>query len=437
MLAKIVERVELEKAGIGDHRTTKFQKMPLREHLQAWRESLHANNCEQEYIKLKTNRVTAIIEGCQFHFCKDMNAEFLEKFLHHLRTNQGMSTQTTKHYLQAAKQFVLWMIENDRIDRNPFKTVKPGNVAIDAERRGEYQNDEVTRLLVAAEAGKPFRGLCGSDRAMLYRLALGTGFRASELAILKPESFDLSACPPVVHLQARSSKNRQPATQPISIDLANDLRPFLAAKPKGELIWPGTWNEKAAKMIRRDMEAAGIPVETTSPEGDEVRDFHALRSTYISNLIRSGADTKQVMTLARHSDPKLTMKRYARTKLSDLAEKVNGLPTGKKFAPQFAPDSDNLMQTMTTDEDLNSSGNVDSIISEGTGNPVKYDTCGDMVTAEDENLEARPAGVEPATYGSEDRFCKFANYLFCKYFRRIESPRCTQCCTSFFAIRCQ
>ncbi|MEZ6141109.1 MAG: hypothetical protein R3B84_11115 [Zavarzinella sp.] len=36
----------------------------------------------------------------------------------------------------------------------------------------------------------------------------GDRFRASELAILKPESFDLSASPPVVHLQARSSKNR-------------------------------------------------------------------------------------------------------------------------------------------------------------------------------------------------------------------------------------
>jgi S1-C subfamily serine protease len=54
---------------------------------------------------------------------------------------------------------------------------------------------------------------------------------------------------------------------------------------------------------------AAIPVEVDGPEGIETRDFHALRACYISNVIRAGADLKQAMTLARHSDPKLTVKR--------------------------------------------------------------------------------------------------------------------------------
>jgi hypothetical protein len=62
-------------------------------------------------------------------------------------------------------------------------------------------------------------------------------------------------------------------------------------------------------MIRIDLAAVGIPVETGGPEGTETRDFHALRACYISNVIRAGADLKQAMTLARHSDPKLTVAR--------------------------------------------------------------------------------------------------------------------------------
>ena len=53
------------------------------------------------------------------------------------------------------------------------------------------------------------------------------------------------------------------------------------------------------------------------------RDFHALRACYTSKVIRAGADLKQAMTLARHSDPKLTAGRYARTRLADLGPVVD------------------------------------------------------------------------------------------------------------------
>ncbi|VTR98542.1 site-specific recombinase : [Gemmata massiliana] len=62
------------------------------------------------------------------------------------------------------------------------------------------------------------------------------------------------------------------------------------------------------------------------PGGAETRGFHPLRACYISNVICAGADLKQVMTLARHSDPRLTASRHARTRLHDLGTVVNKLP---------------------------------------------------------------------------------------------------------------
>jgi len=86
-------------------------------------------------------------------------------------------------------------------------------------------------------------------------------------------------------------------------------------------------------MFKADLAAAGVAAVIDSSDGPEVRDMHALRNTYISNLIRTGADLKQVMTLARHSDPKLTAGSYARTRLYDLGAVVNKLPTSTPSTP--------------------------------------------------------------------------------------------------------
>ncbi len=89
-------------------------------------------------------------------------------------------------------------------------------------------------------------------------------------------------------------------------------------------------------MIRADLIAAGVPIVVDGPEGAETRDFHAQRNCFISDVIRAGADLKQAMTLARHSDPKLTAGRYARTRLHDLGALVDKLPTTSSPTAQSA-----------------------------------------------------------------------------------------------------
>jgi integrase len=220
-----------------------------------------------------------------------------------------------------------WLADNGRIDRSPFARLKPMNVRLDTRRRrGELTPTELGALLTATDSNGTVFGLRGSDRAMLYRVAVGTGFRAKELRALLPDCFDLAAIPPAVILPAEASKNRKGAVQPLSDDLAADLRTYLNGREGKQPVWPGRWHLKAADMLRGDLRAANVPVEVDGPEGVETRDFHALRACYISNVIRAGADLKQAMTLARHSDPRLTAGRYARTRLHDLGAVVNKLP---------------------------------------------------------------------------------------------------------------
>jgi hypothetical protein len=74
------------------------------------------------------------------------------------------------------------------------------------------------------------------------------------------------------------------------------------------------------------LEAAGIPYAVDGPDGPLYADFHSLRHAFVGLLDKSGASLKQAMQLARHSDPKLTMARYGRAQLHDLAAAIDRLP---------------------------------------------------------------------------------------------------------------
>ena len=79
-------------------------------------------------------------------------------------------------------------------------------------------------------------------------------------------------------------------------------------------------------MLRLDLEAAGIPYVVEGPDGPLFCDFHSLRHSLCGMLDRSGATLKTPMQIMRHSDPKLTAKRYGRAQLHDLAGAVDKLP---------------------------------------------------------------------------------------------------------------
>ena len=157
---------------------------------------------------------------------------------------------------------------------NPLTRLKPGNVRLDVRhRRGELSVDEVAKLLIVTKEQKPFRRIDGPNRVMIYSIALGTGFRLSELASLTPRHFNLDATPPVIVLHAGDSKNRQGATQPIAQWLADELKTFLQGRAPETKLWPGTWSDRGADMLRLDLEAADIAREVDSPDGTEIRDF--------------------------------------------------------------------------------------------------------------------------------------------------------------------
>lgn len=142
---------------------------------------------------------------------------------------------------------------------------------------------------------------------------------------MTPESFRLDETPPTVTVLAGYSKHRRQDVLPLHPSLVESLRPWLAAKKPGTPVWPGAWAraKQAGKTLQRDLKAASIPY---IDDQGRYADFHALRHTFITNMIKSGINPKTAQSLARHSTIDLTMNVYTSLTVKDQAAAIAALP---------------------------------------------------------------------------------------------------------------
>jgi integrase len=361
MLAELVKKVELQKAGV----TNPFEdhaKTAIGEHLAAYAESFAAKGHTKRQAEQVVFRCQSIVSGCGFRTLPDLEAEEVEKWLAKQRglakAEGGFGIQTSNHYLTAIKAFANWCVQTKRLAANPLQHLRRLNVEVGIRhQRRELTHDELLALIEAARVGKPRIGISGPDRAMLYLVASYTGLRASELASLTRTSFDLDAEPPTVKVAAAYSKHRREDRVPLHCDLLEELRPWLATKPDGRALWGGNWAKhySAVDLIKYDLKharkkwllEAGSLADFAEREASDfllyrdhdgrVADFHSLRHTFVTNLVKAGVLPKDAKELARHSSITLTMDRYAHVTLEDSAAALAKLPSPRsELAPTTA-----------------------------------------------------------------------------------------------------
>lgn len=284
-------------------------------------------------VQLVHSRVLRVIELAGLKTLADISPARVQAAIAHLRQQEDRSIQTCNFYLQAIKQLCRWLVREQRLESNPIAHLQRGNVRLDRRHdRRDLTTDEVAALLAAARSGPAMRGLSGPDRALLYTLALYTGLRASELASLTTASLCLDGETPSVIVAAAYSKHRREDRLPLHADLVAPLRACLAGREAGARLWPGQWakGKEAGVMLRADLERAGVPYKTDAGYAD----FHALRHSFISNLVRGGANPRVAMALARHSTIELTMNRYAHVLPSETVRALGTLPSLPKQVGQ-------------------------------------------------------------------------------------------------------
>lgn len=158
----------------------------------------------------------------------------------------------------------------------------------------------------------------GPARALGYRVCMATGFRAKELRTLARESFDLDA--ETVRGKAAHTKNRKDVVMPLPPWLAAELRAHFDAGGGCWGRWPKKW---PGRLLWLDQQACGVAHETA--EG--FFDFHSWRKWYVTWAANQpNISPKTLQSLARHSDPRLTMRVYAVAQQEEMKRTVGALP---------------------------------------------------------------------------------------------------------------
>jgi integrase len=386
MLAKLKGDAQLASVGITD-RFAQHRARALLDHLADFRRYLAAHGNTKGHVSKTHSRAKAVIDGAKFETLDDLEATTVVEFLADLRSQRaakaelnskqewyrraelaavlginrnsvarmlrrlnltgegkgkarrysretvaavqeqlrdGAGIATSNHYLTAVKGFTRWLARNRRIAADPLAHLERLNAEGDVRRpRRALREDVFLRFVETTGAGKPFRRLTGPDRLVLYTLAANTGFRANELASLTPAAFDLQNERPTVTVRAGYSKRRREDEQPLRADVAEMFRQYMAGKPKKQPLWPGTWPDVAAEMIRVDLAAVGIPYQD---DDGRYFDFHAMRGQFISFLAARGVHPKVAQTLARHSTITLTMDYYTHLDVLDVSGALEKLP---------------------------------------------------------------------------------------------------------------
>ena len=245
-----------------------------------------------------------------------------------------LAAKTVDHRVMNLKSLINWAIRRGYIRHNPLAGMAALDVRPTAPHRA-LSDQEIRTLLDTAPP----------NRRLWYETALATGFRVNELRTLRARDLDVFG--PSLFLAADYSKDRKNHRQPIPKEVAESLAKLAAGKDGNAKLLgiPSSGQTGASAFIVRDYKAAGIAIKTDAGRAT----WHSLRKCYVNALVRTGADVKTIMTLARHSSAQLSMEVYASADPARLRQGVeaafdhvkNASAKGKERAKQVAQGSGN------------------------------------------------------------------------------------------------
>ncbi|MFH1738097.1 MAG: site-specific integrase [bacterium] len=352
---KLEADVVLRKTGIIDPKAERYAeegRRPITEQIEDWKRDMVSRGVSEKQVRLAFGRVTRVLDSANIRRLVDVTPSAVQNAIGKLR-DAGRSAKTLNDTLASVKQFCRWARRDGRIAENPIDHLRGFNTAVDRRHDRRALSDEELRcLFAAAENGPTLQGCHGPERALIYRLAALTGLRANEIATLKRKSFDLDGSPPTVTVEAAFSKHRRRDVQPIPAEIVPRLREHLATKNHEEPAFD--MPKKPIEALRPDLRRAGIPYETDRGYAD----FHALRHTYITRLIKAGINPKTAQILARHHDVSLTLNVYTHIELIDQGAALKALPKLDMDAPDSATEYLSATGTHGPERDTKATGIV-------------------------------------------------------------------------------
>jgi len=365
-----------------------------------------STRASEAHVKAVTGYIEEVLAALRAVTMRDIRPEGVESYLNEL-SDKELGSKAINARLEAMNSFLNWLVKKARvISFNPLNPVSKLAEIDSPRRRRALSEDEVIRLLAAAVDGprrravrqsqnrprkdgtfkpvefKPERAAAlaeeGRRTALLYRMALETGLRRSELKALTWADLDLEVGTVTTRPEWVGNKNAKRETLPLSPGLLTELKVTHTENKPKPVDHVLNVTSRTLDCFNDDLVAAGmaqrIPVDAAGeavPVDQEGRplqtphkwildkrdaqgrtlDLHAMRHTFGTRLGRlAGVDPKTVQTLMRHSDPRLTFGTYVHSDRERLKDAVGRLPSlaikgnfptsGQQAKPNpFSPDN--------------------------------------------------------------------------------------------------
>ena len=352
-------------------------KERLAKHLEDFLSDLESRGRTAKHVADNGAKVSRLMDECGWDIMADVQAEDFIQWRNGIAAK--LSAKTLNEYLASAIALFNWMEKVGRISNNPLQHVEKadGRGKLKRERRA-FTEDELRRLLDVA----------GPNR-MAYFLAACTGLRRGELEQLTWGDVHLKETAPYIFARASTTKNKKDERVFLVPELSEELESF---KPEDPLPSDLVLVEGIPRMreIRKDLEKAGI---TYCDDKGRYADFHSLRHTCATFIMKNGMPVIYAKKHMRHSDLKLT-NRYMDDSQLAVSEELKRLPRIYDERAQIraqisGPEGQNVAQT-----DANGDGEDDE------NSPEKMGLRRTLTQGDAEIEVERVMGIEPMSHPS-------------------------------------
>ncbi len=294
------------------------------------------------------------IEELDLKTVGDLNmgiAPKVEKVMQRL-LQEGLSGKTVNSYREGICAPCAWAYKRGYIEKNPIVVTEKVNQKATVIRR--YEPPEVwARIQDASELGL----------GMVLETGRLSGFRVNELRSLTPDHLRPDN---KIWLSWEVDKGRTERLQPVPKELIDKLLAYAESGEAKELYrrFPVQSKDRhkfpenpllfvpihIARIFNRALKAAGIPKNTK--EGK--LDVHSTRTAYVTNVYRSGADIKTILTLTRHTTPAVGLNHYAKDSDELLRDTVATIfdSGGQNSHPTYVQQPEKMILKKTASPDF-------------------------------------------------------------------------------------
>ncbi len=318
---KLILETEQELLGLIPSKTVrKGATKPILEHLELFLDDCRAIGRGERYTNNLKIYINIACRECGWKYLQDITASKFEQW----RAQSTLAGKTLNEYLSGLNVFINWLHDRKLILDNPLKVVKRVDTRRDEKNeRRALSLDELKRLVNVASPVN-----CAA-----YLLAAYSGLRRGEILKLEWKDLNLDGENPTITLRAAITKNAQSSNPPLRHEVVSAL---LAIRPDivtGK-VFPTL--PRLHRMVAKDWKAANI--EFIDKDGRKA-DFHSLRKTLCTMMLKAGIPQRIAQEVMRHSDARLTTQVYTDTKQFNLRNAINSLPgiIDDKKCPPICP----------------------------------------------------------------------------------------------------